>query len=134
MQGFFLMFNSRWVSVILTSVIFASLHLANPEISQFGFYVMVPYYFLAGLFLALITVFDHGLELALGVHWATNFYGATMVTFAGGAIQTDALFTQNNVNATLMLLAFLIQATIFIIFCYKKYNWKFNLNLKPYNE
>jgi len=85
------------------------------------------YYIIAGLFLALITVLDDGLELALGVHAATNIAGATLFTYKGSVLQTDSLFITEEIKPWLMTLSFVVGSIIFIYICTKKYNWS-NIN------
>ena len=81
------------------------------------------YYVSAGLFLGLITILDDSLELALGVHFATNFAGATLFSFDGGVLQTDTIVRVLSIDANIATLTFFISAIIFIIVCNKKYKW-----------
>lgn len=115
--------RSPMLPIMITSLLFGVVHLMNPEISEFGLGIMFPYYVLVGVFLAVMTVMDDSLELALGIHAATNFYGAAFVTFKGSALQTDTLFRMNEVNIYLMLPMFLITAVIFLLICKQKYQW-----------
>ena len=84
---------------------------------------MQSYYISAGLVLGILTIMDDGLELALGVHAATNFTGAVFVGYEGAAIQTDSLFLTNELNPTFMLIGFVIVSIIFLIVCKYKYGW-----------
>lgn len=123
MQGIGLLSNSRVAAILLTSIIFAGLHLMNPEISKFGTSTMVIYYTVVAIFLAVITVIDDGLELAMGVHTATNLFGSLIVTFEGSALQTEALFILDNPNAWVMLVATIFSAIIFFLVARRKYHW-----------
>lgn len=123
LQGMGLWAKYRIVPIILSSMIFGLLHGFNPEIGEFGFGVMMTYYISVGIFLAIITVMDDGLELALGIHAATNIYGAAIVTFSGSALQTDAPIRALEINAPLMLAFFLLSATIFMLWAQRKYGW-----------
>lgn len=123
MQGLAYFSENKWVAIVGSSVLFGLIHGMNPEIAQYGFWPMQSYYISAGLFLALITILDDGLELALGVHAATNFFGATFLTYQGSVLQTDTLFTTSYINPWLMLLGFIISASAFIFICAKKFNW-----------
>ena len=123
LQGMALWAKKIWIPIVLTSFIFAFLHIANPEIAEFGMGIMMAYYFLVAAFLAIITIMDEGLELALGIHWATNLFGATAVTFKGSALQTDAIFKTSTVDAPLMLAFFILSAIIFIVIAKNKYGW-----------
>ena len=99
------------------------MHGANPEVSKFGWGIMMSYYIGTGLFLGIITLMDDSLELALGVHAATNIFAATMVTFEGAALQTPALFKTEIVNIELMIPVFFVFASIFTLICARKYGW-----------
>ena len=85
------------------------------------------YYVGAGLFLALIAFFDDGLELSIGVHTATNLYGALFIKYSGSVLQTDALWSMKTISVYVMIIAFYISAILFIYFAAKKYNWDLNL-------
>ncbi|MBK8515841.1 MAG: CPBP family intramembrane metalloprotease [Saprospiraceae bacterium] len=123
MQGLSFLFKNKWVPILLSSILFGLVHGTNPEVAKYGFWTMQIYYVLAGLFLAIITVMDDGLELALGVHAATNIFGATLFTYEGSVLQTDSLFISFEINPWLMTYAFLIASIAFILICRKKYSW-----------
>ncbi len=91
MQGLGLLVKNRWVPLLVTSVLFGLLHIANPEVEKLGYGIMV-YYIGTGLFLGIITLMDEGLELALGFHAANNLITALLVTADWTAFQTDSIF------------------------------------------
>ena len=115
--------NFKFIPLIVTSILFGLVHSANPEIEKFGFMTMQMYYISAGLFLGILTLMDDTLELALGVHAATNFTGAVLVGYDGGAIKTESLFTSHQLNAQLMLVGFFVIAGIFLLIVKSKYKW-----------
>ncbi len=121
MQLFGYMSRYPWVAAIGTSLIFALLHGMNPEVEKFGKVTMMSYYFSVGLFLAVLTILDDGLELALGIHAATNMYGATFVTYSGSAIKTPALFSLDHPNIDGMVFQFMVAAGIFLFFAWKRF-------------
>ena len=123
MQGISLLSKYRWIALVLTSVGFGAMHFMNPEVQKFGLGLSMTYYIGVGLFLGILTLMDDGLELALGVHAATNIYSALFVTFDDSAVQTAALFHTSEVNMGLMLAGFAVSAAIFIWIVAKKYNW-----------
>ncbi len=123
MQGIAFFAKNKWLPILLSSIFFGLVHGTNPEVAKYGFWTMQFYYIIAGLFLALITVMDDGLELALGVHAATNIFGATLFTYEGSVLQTDSLFISTEVKPWLMILGFIMGASIFIFVCFKKYAW-----------
>ena len=123
MQGVSLISRYRWIPLILTSIGFGALHFMNPEVQAFGLGLSMTYYIGVGLFLGILTLMDNGLELALGVHAATNIYSALFVTFDESAVQTAALFYTSEVNMGWMLAGFFLAAAIFIYVVSKKYQW-----------
>ena len=77
--------------LIITSVVFGLLHIANPEVDKLGPIIMV-YYIGTGLFLGIMTLMDEGLELSLGFHAANNLFTALLVTADWTAFQTHSIF------------------------------------------
>jgi membrane protease YdiL (CAAX protease family) len=116
-------FSQRWFLVLLTSLIFGSLHGMNPEIAEYGFGAMMFYYITVGAFLAICTLMDDGLELALGIHAATNIYGAVLMTYEGSAIQTSAMFSSDIPNVMLMNVLFVIVSVLFLLIAKRKFGW-----------
>lgn len=123
MQGLGLLSRNRWIPILITSIIFASLHLANPEIQAFGMYKMIAYYFLIGLVFAIITVMDDSLEIPLGFHAANNIFGATIISFEGSALQTPALIHNTSVNTDGMLSSTFILLGILLIVAKNQLHW-----------
>ncbi len=129
MTWFGRLIGNKWIPLAITSILFGLVHGMNPEVSKYGFWTMELYYVSAGLFLGLITIMDDSLELALGVHAATNIFGASILSFEGSVLQTDTLLKASEINPSMMTVMFYIAAIIFIIICTKKYNWKWPQNL-----
>jgi uncharacterized protein len=123
MQGLAFFTRHKSAAILGSSIFFGLVHGTNPEVEEYGFWTMQSYYIVAGVFLALITVLDDGLELALGVHAATNIAGATLFTYKGSVLQTDSLFITEEIKPLVMLTGFIIASIIFILVCYKKYSW-----------
>jgi uncharacterized protein len=124
LQGISLVAPFRWIPLVITSAAFGLMHWMNPEVQAFGAGITMVYYVGVGLFLGIITLMDDSLELALGVHAATNIFGAVFVTFDDAALQTAALFQLGVVDMGGMLIAFFISAALFIFVVSKKYNWR----------
>ncbi len=123
MPGMAIFFKNKWMPLLITSILFGLVHGSNPEVEKFGKAIMMTYYIGAGLFLGFITILDDSLELALGVHAATNFMGAALFSFDGSVLQTDSLFKTSNLNPYALTGYFLLSAAIFTAICYKKYHW-----------
>lgn len=127
MQRIAVAFNRPWPAVLVTSILFGVMHLGNPEIAEFGLGPMMVYYISVGLALGAITVWDDGLEYALGIHAATNIYGAGFVTYTGSALQTEALMRVEIVNPGWMIAFFYLSIVLFIVFAKYKFglgSWK----------
>lgn len=91
MQGIGVVVKNKWVPLLVTSLIFGLLHIANPEVEKLGYTIMV-YYIGTGLFLGIMTLMDEGLELSLGFHAANNLFTALLVTADWTAFQTHSIF------------------------------------------
>lgn len=125
LQGIGAKFKSRIIPLVVTSVIFGLLHIANPEVEKLGMIIMV-YYIGTGLFLGIITLMDEGLELALGFHAANNLIGALLVTADWTAFQTSSLFkdlSEPNIYSDILIPVFLLFPFLLFVFA-KKYGWK----------
>ena len=129
MQGIGVLAKNKWVPLIVTSLIFGLMHIANPEVDKLGYSIMV-YYIGTGLFLGILTLMDDGMELALGFHAANNLFTALLVTANWTALQTHSVFKDiaepeaGFVN--LILPVFIIFPILLFIFSrvYKWNNWK----------
>ncbi len=125
MQGFANLERNRWFPLLMTSVIFGTMHILNPEVSELGNIVLV-YYIGTGLFLGIMTLMDEGMELALGFHAANNLIGALLVSTDWTVLKTYAIFKDTaEPNAgfeTIFLPVFIMFPIILFIFS-KKYNW-----------
>lgn len=124
MQGISLVSRFRWVPLVITSAAFGLMHLMNEEVTAFGIGTTMTYYIGTGLFLGILTLMDDSLELALGIHAATNIYSALFVTFDESSIKTAAVFHMKSVNMAEMLTAFFVAAAIFTFLVAKKNGWK----------
>lgn len=116
--------RSKWVLIVVTSVIFAAMHLGNPEVREFGLGLMAFYYISVAFFLVILTLLDEGLELALGIHAATNVYGASIVSFKGSVLQTDSLVKVQQLNPVWMIALFFGMMLLFSIIANRKYKLK----------
>lgn len=99
--------------ILFTSVLFGVIHLSNPAIQQYGLAFMMPYYSCIGLSLAICTVMDDGMEIALGIHAATNMYNAILVSFSGAALQTPSIFRMKELDLSLVIPLSLLIALVF---------------------
>ena len=74
----------------MTSLIFGSMHVFNPEVAKMGYVIMV--YYIVQVCFGRYYSMDEGIELALGFHAANNLVGALLVTSDWSVFQTHSLF------------------------------------------
>lgn len=124
MQGFANLAKNKWLPLLMTSLIFGSLHWTNPEVAKLGDIVMI-YYIGTGLFLGIITLMDEGIELALGFHAANNLVGALLVTSDWSVFQTHSIFIDiSEPSASFDVIMPVVVAYPILLFIYaKKYKW-----------
>ncbi len=113
LHGFARLFRLRWLGVVVQAILFGILHGANPEVSAYGLLTTMPFYIGIGLLLGWLSFRNKGLEIALGLHFANNFYATSMVTFSDSAIPSPAIFTISNYQPETGLIAFVFMAIIF---------------------
>ncbi len=123
-QGVGRLFKNRILVLVIPSILFALMHGTNPEIQKFGFWVMMPQYFIMGLVYALISVFDDGIELAMGAHAVNNVFISMFVTAEGMAFQTDALLKAHEIDPSKELGTLLIASAVFVGALAFKYRWQ----------
>ena len=124
MQGFAVLARNRWLPVILTSLFFGFMHAWNPEIKEYGFLTMMPQYVLFGLLFGLMTIFDDGIEIAIGAHAANNIFLSIMVTNSSSTLQTPALYEQKNIYPWAEFWALLAVSVLFFFIMRTIYRWK----------
>ena len=126
MQGIGVLCKNKWVPLVITSVMFGLLHIANPEIDKLG-YILLVHYIGTGFFLGIITLMDEGLELALGFHAANNLFTALLVTADWTAFQTNSVLIDisdpADITSSEIFFFVLIIYPIMIFIFAKVYKW-----------
>ena len=124
MQGFANLSKNKWFPLLMTSVIFGTMHIVNPEVSKMGYIIMI-YYIGTGLLLGIMTLMDEGMELALGFHAANNLITALLVTSDWSALQTNSVLKDisNPAVGSDVILPIIIVFPLILIIMSKKYNW-----------
>jgi membrane protease YdiL (CAAX protease family) len=124
MQGIGVLAKNKWLPLVLTSVTFGLLHLANPEVEKLGNIIMV-YYIGTGFLLGIMTLMDEGIELALGFHAGNNMIAALLVTadwtvFSTNSILKDISEPEVGID---IIIPVLILYPIFLFILARKYKW-----------
>ncbi len=139
MQGFYNLAQNKWFPLLMTSVIFGTMHIFNPEVEKMGYLILV-YYIGTGLFLGIITLMDEGTELALGFHAANNMVAALLVTTDFTVFQTPSIFkdiSEPSMNFEIFIPVMVLFPIVVYFFSkmYKWNNWKEKLlGLKTQTE
>jgi uncharacterized protein len=124
MQGFGNLFKNNGLPLILTSVIFGTMHIANPEVDKLGYIILV-YYIGTGFLLGIMTLMDDGMELSLGFHAANNLIGALLITADWTVFRTNSILrdiSKPEAGAEIFIPVFVIYP-ILLLFLSKKYGW-----------
>ena len=125
-QSLYKIFKRNSTPLMITSLVFGLLHIANPEVEKLGYVIMV-YYIGTGLMLGIITLMDEGMELALGFHAANNLFTALLVTADWTAFQTHSIFKDMSDPETMGFMEIFVP--VFVVFpillfiLSKKYHW-----------
>ncbi|MBN1107944.1 MAG: CPBP family intramembrane metalloprotease [Bacteroidales bacterium] len=124
MQGFTVWMRNRWMPVVATSVLFAAMHVINPEVKEYGFWNMMPQYLLFGLIFGVMTVLDDGVEAAIGAHAANNAFLSVMVTSKGSVLQTPAVYEQHKYYPMTEFFLMLIMGMLILLVLKVIFRWK----------
>lgn len=123
-QGIGIHTKSRAAALMITSILFGLMHIANPEVGELG-YGILTYYIGTGFLFGIITLMDEGLELVLGFHAANNLIGALLVSAEWTAFRVDSLYidiSKPELNFTMWIPLLVIYPLILLILA-KKYKW-----------
>ena len=119
--------KSRWLVVVIPSVLFGLMHMANKEVSTYGFWAAMPHYVLFGLIFGFASVLDDGIELAVGMHAANNIFSCLFVTFDASSLKTPAILSQQSFNMQTASIALFVLGLIALFIFAKRYKWEFSI-------
>lgn len=110
-----------WIVFLITSVLFAAMHLSNPE-SVSGaekggltHMLVMSQYFLFGFILCIIVYFEGGLEGVIGLHAGNNMFAAMFVNYEGSVLPTPSVYVSTpnpGVDAIVTIIVLTIIAAI----------------------
>lgn len=133
-QGMARWTKNRWWVLVIPSLLFALMHIVNPEVKEYGFWLSMPQYLIMGLMLGLISILDDGIELALGIHFINNALSAILVTHKASALQTDALFLYHDIDPVASLISISIASVLVILILQRIYKWDFGIMNKKVEQ
>ena len=123
-QGFAYLSRNRWLPIVATSVLFGLMHALNPEVKEYGFFIMIPQYIFFGLVFAVLTMMDDGIELAIGAHTANNAFLSVFITNKDSALQTPSMYEQLKYNPMTEFGGLVAMSVIFVLIMAIVYKWK----------
>ena len=91
LQGLGRIFARPVLPLLIVTLVFAAVHLGNPEFAN-GLLRVAPVYLLLSLFFGLLAVVDDGLEMPIGAHLGNNLFSALVLSTSDGALRTDSVF------------------------------------------
>lgn len=97
MQALSLVMRRPLAIAVVSAFIFTLPHLMNPEVHRAGLAVAASYYAI-GLLLAVITLRDGRLDLAIGAHAANNLGLALIANYEGSALTGESIFTARELD------------------------------------
>lgn len=121
-QGLGQYIRNPWIVFAITSALFMSLHLSNPEVSTSAgtatHYFTIFSYFAFGIMACVLTYIDGGLESAIGVHVGNNLYLSTIMGYPDSALPTPTVLQMTPNPSTDMFMG-IISMTVLIIILLK---------------
>ncbi len=119
LQMMALLTRNRFILILVSGVLFMLPHLVNPEVAL-GPVPVALQYFAIGVFLTFITLESNGLEVAMGIHAATNLFLALVVNYETSALQTESIFRSSELDPIGSLVSFCITALVFYGLMFRK--------------
>ena len=122
-QGVSLLTRNRFVLVTTSSLLFMAPHLLNPEPYEYGFGPYVSSMLVFGVFMSLLTLFDGGIELAVGYHAINNLWVSLIVSTEVAVMTTPSLFVVS--IERFVFFPDIIVELISTIVLFAIFNWKY---------
>ena len=119
LQGIGLKTRSLLIPILGSSLLFMLPHLLNPEV-KLNLFLMASFYLLFGIFLAVITVKDDSLELAMGVHAANNLFVVLILNYSNSALPSPSIVTASRFDPLSSSISFIVVAVIFCFVIWKE--------------
>jgi membrane protease YdiL (CAAX protease family) len=124
-RGYFLqamgrIFRHPFVPAVLSSLLFTAPHLFNPEAVAHGLGILAVTYFTMGFLLALVVLRDAGLELAIGLHTANNFFLVMCFGYKDSPLPASAIFTSATYDPVFSLASVVVGGLIFYAWFFRR--------------
>ncbi len=126
-QGFGVWTGSRFVAILIPSILFGLMHSMNPEVQEYGFWLTMPQYIGFGVIFGIAATLDDGIESAAGAHSANNTFLSLFLTSEASALKTNAVFKQINVDPESDVFSLLFFGVVFLIILTFIYKWDWTI-------
>lgn len=133
-RAFHLMGISSPGIIVLTSLGFAAAHSFNPEIQIYGAGMMLCYYFMTGVFLALCRIITGGLWIPVIIHILMNIYSSLIASVEGSVINGPALFTVHDPNMIAYLILTFCMYTCILWYLTRLWNVPFHFIIEQIKQ
>jgi membrane protease YdiL (CAAX protease family) len=95
----------------------------NAEVQHNGIAMMLPQYIFPGLVFGAIVLMDERLELAMGMHFANNLFGALTISNSDSTLQANTIWSVDSiVSAPDIVMSYVMQLAV-VVLLYKVYKW-----------
>lgn len=116
--------KSNFVTLVITSSLFAVAHSLNPEFSNNGFWPLFWFYFAAAFAFGAFAIIDKGLEISIGAHTAFNLFMIIVMSTSDGTIRTPSIYQTTSTDLLEVLPYVLFFAVdISVVYFFIKYKW-----------
>lgn len=132
LQLFTLAFKRFWPAAVLTSILFALMHFANPEVQEYGAWALGSYFIFGFLACGLVWL-DGNLRLAILFHTLNNIYGFAIVSYPHSAIPVPSFFMMEEMNMMWTMVGLPLMMAVFILLIWKSHGWRLSY-FKSYEE
>jgi membrane protease YdiL (CAAX protease family) len=114
-----------WALVLGSTILFALMHIFNPEVRQYGFAVVMPFYISLGAICCVITIMDNRNELAIGLHTINNIFALLLLGNDSSAIPPSRILLAHNPSPMSLFdsLYFIFGGAVFVYIMSRKYKW-----------
>jgi membrane protease YdiL (CAAX protease family) len=114
MQSLGLLTRRSWFPLLVSTLVFTSLHGANTDVIAYGAPLMLGQIALMGLLMGWVTLRSKGLEAALGLHTANNLYGALLITYPASSLPSPAVFSMKTIDPVAGLVGLAVVSVIYL--------------------
>jgi uncharacterized protein len=114
LQWMGLRLKNQWLLSLLNGALFFLPHAANPEMATNSILIGLGY-FVMGFFLTFITLQDHGIELALGMHAANNLFAGLFANYVVTSLPSPSLFTVQIIDPVYSFVSLIVGMIVFYI-------------------